>query len=105
MRYDTKAELLELVKVEDGLGGYGEHFELLESFYVNKSNLSFELAEKLFGKVSMTALNCVVNKKLSFKNNADVYVVIEGRKYDIVTYKSYRNKTHLYLEVMDNEHY
>lgn len=104
MRYDTKAELLELVRVEDGLGGYDEHFELVDSFYVNKSNLGFEVSEKLFGKVSTTALNCVINKKLSFKNNADVYVIIEGRKYDIVTYKSYRNKTHLYLEVMDNEH-
>lgn len=105
MRYDTKAELLELVRIDDEQGGYEEHLELIDSFYVNKSNLSFEVTEKLFGKVSTTALNCIVNKKLTLSNNASALVLIEGRKYDIVTYKSYRNKTHLYLEVMDNGEY
>lgn len=102
MRYSVKADILELIKVDDGLGGYAKQLEPLDSVLVNKSNLSFEVSEKLMGRVSTTALNCVVNKKLSFSNNANIKVVIEGKKYNLVTFKQYRNKTHLYLEVADN---
>lgn len=103
MRYDTKAQLARLAMIEDGLGGYEKGLEIIDTFYVNKSSLSFEVTKELFGRISTTALNCVVNKKLEFENNADTYVKIDGQMYGVVICKNYRNKTHLYLEITNNK--
>lgn len=103
MRYDTKVELMKLTVVEDGQGGYEELLEVDDTYWANKSSMNMEVSRQLFGKVSTTALNCVVNAIIDLENNADSTFCIDGKKYGLVTFKQYRNKTHLYLEIMDNE--
>ena len=103
MRYDTKVELMELTIVEDGQGGYEEYLKVADTFYANTSAMNIELSEKLFGKISMTAINCVINNVLELDNNADTIFFIDGKKFGLVRSKTFRNKTHLYLEIMDNE--
>lgn len=102
MRYDTKIEIFNLTKIDDGLGGFSKQFELLDTVLANVSPISFEVSEKLFGKVSMTALSCIINKKISFTNNADIKVIVNEKRYSLVTFKNFRNKTLFYLEVADN---
>jgi hypothetical protein len=51
----------------------------------------------------MTAINCVINNVLELDNNADTIFYIDGKKFGLVRSKTFRNKTHLYLEIMDNE--
>lgn len=103
MRYDTKVELMKLTVVEDGQGGYEELLEVADTYFANKSTMNMEVSRQLFGKVSTTALNCVVNAIIDLENNADSTFYVDGKKYGLVTFKQYRNKTHLYLEIMDNE--
>ena len=103
MRYDTKIELMELTTLDDGHGGYEKLLSNVGTYYAHISELNMEISEKLFGKVSTTALQCVINNVVELKNNASTYFRINGRKYDLVKSKVFRNKTHLYLEVMDNE--
>ena len=103
MRYDTQLKLMTLTTMEDGQGGYTEVLDVDKILYCHKSDMNMELSEKLFGKVSITAIHCVVNEILNLKNNADTTFYIDDRKYGLVRYKIFRNKTHLYLEVMDNE--
>ena len=103
MQYNTKLELLKLTTVEDGQGGYSEQLEVEKVYYANKSAMNMELSEKLFGKVSLSAINVVINNVLDVPNNASVFFRIDNKKYDLVKSKVFRNKTHLYLEVIDNE--
>ena len=103
MRYDTKLELMKLTMLDDGQGGYEEFLEVDKVYYANVSAMNMELSEKLFGKVSMTAINGVVNDILDLSNNADTTFYIDGKKYGLVKFKVFRGKTHLYLEIMDNE--
>ena len=103
MRYDKKLQLMKLTIIEDGQGGYEEFLDVYDTYYANVSAMNMELSEKLFGKVSMTAINCVVNTVLDLTNNADTTFLLEGKKYGLARFKIFRNKTHLYLEIMDNE--
>ena len=103
MRYDTKVELMELTVMNDGQGGYEEFLQVTDTYYANTSAMNMELSERLFGKISMTAINCVINNELNLDNNAETFFAINGRKYDLIKSKTFRGKTHLYLEVMDNE--
>lgn len=103
MRFDTRIELMELTTIEDNQGGYEELLSNTATYYAHVSDLNMEVSEKLFGKVSTTALQCIVNNTLDLENNAETYFQINGRKYDLVKSKVFRNKTHIYLEVMDNE--
>jgi hypothetical protein len=103
MRYDKELKLMKLTTIEDGQGGYEEFLEVSDTHYANTSAMNMEVSEKLFGKVSTTAINCVVNAILDLDNNGDTTFLLEGKKYGLVKFKTFRNKTHLYLEIMDNE--
>lgn len=103
MRYDSKIELMKLTTLPDNQGGYEEFLTNVNAYYAHISELNMEISEKLFGKISTTALQCIINNVLDLENNAETYFQINGRKYDLIKSKVFRNKTHLYLEVMDNE--
>lgn len=103
MRYDKKLQLMKLTVLDDGQGGYEELLEVIDTYYVQTSDLNMEVSLKLFGKVSTTAVNCVVNAVLDLENNGDTTFLLDGKKYGLVKSKVFRNKTHLYLEIMDNE--
>ena len=104
MRYSTKIELMELTTLEDNQGGYEELLTNTGTYYAHISELNMEVSEKLFGKVSTTALQCIINNVLELKNNGNTFFSINGRKYDLIKSKVFRGKTHIYLEVMYNEH-
>ena len=103
MRYDTKVELMNLAIIDDEQGGYEEILTVSDTYWANLSDINMEVSQQLFGRVSTTAINCVIYAVLDLDNNADTIFRINGKKYDLVKSKVFRNKTHLYLEVMDNE--
>lgn len=103
MRFDTRIELMELTTLEDNQGGYEELLTNTGTYYAHISELNMEVSEKLFGKVSTTALQCIINNVLELKNNGSTFFNINGRKYDLIKSKVFRNKTHIYLEIMENE--
>ena len=103
MRYDRELQLMKLTTIDDGQGGYNELLEVSDTYYAHTSDLNMEVSLKLFGKVSTTAINCVVNAVLDLDNNGDTTFLLDGKKYGLVKCKVFRTKTHLYLEIMDNE--
>ena len=102
-KYDKSTWKFQIVDERSPYGGYEEFLQVTDTYYANTSAMNMELSERLFGKISMTAINCVINNELNLDNNAETFFAINGRKYDLIKSKTFRGKTHLYLEVMDNE--
>ena len=105
MRFDKVIELINVVTVEDGLGGRTEGESVISSFNANIEELGIESTMKIYGDATTDTIKAIIlgrvlsdedkTKKFKFKYN-DKY-------YKIVSKRFVKNKTCYLLEVIDND--
>lgn len=103
MRFDKKIDILQKVKLQDGIGGYKHDYEFQQSVLANVSPLKREISKEIFGQVSLTAINVVINKELELDEIRECLFVYKNKKYSDIESRVHRHKTYLFLEVLGNE--
>lgn len=105
MRFDKIIELINIITIEDGLGGRTEGESIISSFNANIDELGVEATMKIYGYATTDTIKVIIlgkvlddedkTKKFKFK--------YDNKYYKIVSKRFVKNKTCYLLEVIDND--
>ncbi len=100
MRFDTLAEVYEVIKRSDGQGGYIEEKSFYKPIYCNKSSIRIEKQIQIFGVVNYESISIITMDEINLKNFC---ISIDSIYYKPVSKpKRVRNKTYITLDVLEN---
>lgn len=100
MRFDKVIELINVVPIEDGLGGRTEGESIVDTLDANIQELSIETTMKIYGEATTDTIKAIVLGKIN--KNVDK-IRYENKLYKIVSKRFVKNKTCYLLEVIDND--
>lgn len=100
MRFNTRVDLYEVNRVNDGQGGRIENKSLYKSIYCNLSLLSLEKQIQLFGVANHESYNLTTIDTIDI----DIfYVLIDGQYYKPTHRpKRIKNKTYVTLDRLEH---
>ena len=100
MRFDKVIELINVVPIEDGLGGRTEGESIVDTLDANIQELSIETTMKIYGEATTDTIKAIALGKIN--KNVDK-IRYENKLYKIVSKRFVKNKTCYLLEVIDND--
>lgn len=103
MRFDTKIQIYKQELVDDGMAGYEYKDVLFKEVYANKTYLASKYCLEVFGYASTTAITVIFRHDIKLDKKEKYKVKIGEIFYNILDIKVFKNKTRMFLEVMDND--
>ena len=100
MRFDKVIELINIVSIEDGLGGRTEGETIVSTLNANIEELGIEATIKIYGEATTDTIKAIVLGKVI--NDVDK-IRYDNKLYKIVNKRFVKNKTAYLLEVIDND--
>lgn len=99
MRYDGTVEIVEAVKIPDGMGGYTQSVIVVGVFTAKICPIRIERRLRDYGIVSDRILRIVTRDSLPYDIN---YLRINGLQYKILEYLDYSKHKILTIEEVNN---